>query len=263
MPPAESFKDHFSAQAGAYERYRPGYPPGLFEFLARMAPARDRALDVGTGNGQAAVGLAAHFAEVRATEPSRAQLDRARAHPRVVYALEPAERIGAPAGTYDLVTAAQAAHWFDRERFPAEASRVLKPGGVLAMWTYELFAADAAVDAVVADFYRNVTGPYWPRERRHVEERYRGLPLPFPELPAPAFSLATEWSCDDAVNYLGTWSAVARYRRLRGRDPLALVEPPLRAAWGDGRRWLRWAIHLRLGRKPIAADGTPPGPADP
>jgi len=250
MPPAGSFKDHFSAQAELYERYRPGYPPEIFEFLAGIAPARYRALDLATGNGQAAIGLAGHFAEVRATEPSKAQLERARPHPRVVYAREPAERIMAPPGTYDLVTAAQAAHWFDWERFPAEVTRVLRPGGVLALWTYELFFVDVAVDAVVTDFYRNVTGPYWPRERRHVEEHYASLPFPFPELAAPVFSLSTYWSCDDALSYLGTWSAVQRYRRFRGRDPVALAEPALRAAWGRGQRQLAWPIHLRVGRKP-------------
>ena len=72
------FKDHFSGQAAAYERYRTGYPKELFGFLAAVSPGRGRALDVGSGNGQAALGLANFFEEVVATEPSRAQLDRAR-----------------------------------------------------------------------------------------------------------------------------------------------------------------------------------------
>jgi len=250
MPDPIPFKDHFSRQAQDYERYRPGYPPALFGYLAAAAPARERAVDVGAGNGQSAVGLAAHFAQVLATDPSQAQLGRARPHPRVSYRCEPAERIGVEAGSVDLVVAAQAAHWFDWQRFPPEVLRVLKPGGVVAVWTYELFSVDADVDTLLADFYRNVTGPYWPRERRHVEEGYASLPFPFEEWPAPRFSLQTRWSAEEVLGYLGTWSSVVRYRRLRGRDPVALVAPMLRQAWGSGERVLGWPIHLRVGRKP-------------
>ena len=262
MPDPMPFKDHFSGQAADYERYRPGYPPALFEYLAAAAPARDRAVDVGTGNGQSAVGLATYFAQVLATDPSQAQLERARPYPRVAYRREPAESIGAEPASVDLVVAAQAAHWFDWQRFPPEVLRVLKPRGVVAIWTYELFSVDAEVDTLLADFYRNVTGPYWPRERRHVEEGYASLPFPFGEWPAPRFALQTHWCVDEALGYLGTWSSVARYRRLRGRDPVALVEPLLRQAWGSQERLLCWPIHLRVGRKQVAA-GTDAGERTP
>jgi SAM-dependent methyltransferase len=262
MPDPTPFKDYFSGQAADYERHRPGYPPALFEYLAAAAPDMGRAVDVGTGNGQSAVGLAAYFAQVLATDASRAQLERARPHPRITYRCEPAEHIGAEAASVDLVVAAQAAHWFDWQRFPPEVRRVLKPGGVVAIWTYELFSVDADVDTLLADFYRNVTGPYWPRERRHVEEGYASLPFPFEEWPAPRFSLQTRWRVDEALGYLGTWSSVARYRRMRGRDPLALVAPLLRQAWGLEGRLLRWPIHLRVGRKPVAA-GTVAGERSP
>ena len=245
---AGSFKDHFSRQAAAYERYRPGYPPDLFRYLASIVPARERALDVATGNGQAAVELAAWFGSVRATEPSASQLARARPHPRVEYAREPAERIGSPDACFDLVTAAQAAHWFDWRRFYPEVRRVLRPGGVLAVWTYEKFRAGGDIDRIVDDFYRDVVGPYWPRERSHVEEAYRRLPFPLEEVAAPQFDLVTVWSAEVALSYLGTWSAVQRYRDLRGEDPLRIVAPLLRDTWGGDDRPLSWPIHLRIGR---------------
>lgn len=250
MQLAAGFNDHFSAGAAEYERRRPGYPPGLFEYLAEAAPGRRLAVDVATGNGQAATGLAGLFDEVLATEPSEAQLARARPHPRVHYRREPAERIGLPDGCCDLLTAAQAAHWFDWSLFPQEARRVLVPGGVIAVWTYELFSVEPAIDAIVGDFYRNVTGPYWPRERRYVEERYASLPFPFEEFPVPAFSFELDWTAADAVAYLGTWSAVLRRRSVRGHDPLALVKPLLEDAWGAGVRRVTWPIHLRAGRTP-------------
>lgn len=246
--PGPSFKDHFSAQAADYRRFRPSYPPELFDWLAAIAPARERALDVGTGNGQAALGLALHFAEVIATEPSAAQLALAEPHPRVRYAAGTAERLDLPDSSVDLVTAAQAAHWFDGRRFAAEVRRVLRPGGVVAVWTYETFRAGPPVDALIGQFYRDVVGPYWPPERRHVEERYATLSLPFPDVEAPSFELRSTWDVDTALDYLGTWSSVVRYRRLRGGDPLALLAPLLRAAWGPGTRELRWPIHLRAAR---------------
>lgn len=247
------FKDHFSSGAAEYARRRPGYPRELFEFLAAAAPGRRLAVDVATGNGQAATGLAEFFEDVLATEPSEAQLSRARPHPRVRYRCEPAERIGLPQASCDLLTAAQAAHWFDWTRFPQEARRVLVPGGVVAVWTYELFAVDASVDALVEDFYRNVTGPYWPRERHYVEERYATLPFPFEEFPTPAFSFELDWTAADAVAYVGTWSAVRRGQAVQGSDPLERLAARLEAAWGPGVRRVSWPIHLRAGRTPCGA----------
>lgn len=242
------FKDHFSTQAAEYRRFRPTYPAEIFDWLASVSPVRERALDVGTGNGQAAVGLAAHFAEVIATEPSAAQLALAEPHPRVRYAQGTAEHCGLPDASVDLVTAAQAAHWFDGPRFGAEVRRVLRPGGIVAVWTYETFKAGPPVDALVAQFYRDVVGPYWPPERRHVEERYATLTLPYPDIATPSFELRSAWDAGTALDYLGTWSSVARCRKLRGADPRELLAPLLREAWGPGPRELRWPIHLRAAR---------------
>lgn len=252
MRDGRTFQDHFSAQADEYASCRPGYPAGLFEWLASVAPSRRLALDVGTGNGQAALGLARHFDRVRASDPSARQLAAARPHPRVHYVLERAEALGVPAASADLLTAAQSAHWFDPGLFHAEVRRVLRPGGVVALWTYGRFSAGPQVDAVVDDFYRNVLGPCWPRERRHVEEGYRRLAFPFEPLDAPHLALELRWSLDEALGYLGTWSAVQRYRAARGRDPLALIATPLRAAWGAGRRGLAWPLQLRAGRSVAA-----------
>ena len=127
-----SFKDHFSKQSGAYSRYRPGYPPGLIEWVAAQAPDRRLALDCATGNGQAAIALADHFESVLALDGSLSQLRNAAAAPRVTYVAATAERLPVPDRSVSLVAAAQAAHWFDFGRFHAECRRVLVPGGIVA-----------------------------------------------------------------------------------------------------------------------------------
>jgi SAM-dependent methyltransferase len=248
MSETPGFKDHFSGGSDAYERYRPDYPPTLYAWLASQSPARRQAVDVATGNGQAAIGLAEHFDAVTACDASAAQLAAARPHPRVTFRREPAESLSLPSHSVDLLVAAQAAHWFDWDAFVAEAWRVLRPGGLFAVWCYGLFRATPAIERLVQDFARDVVGPCWPRERRHVDEGYRDLVPPFPPVDAPPFEMQADWDCESALGYLGTWSAVTRHRLRTGRDPLALMTQPLTAAWGPGRRRLSWPLVLRAAR---------------
>ncbi len=245
--------DHFSTIAEGYARYRPTYPPELFAWLAGL-PERPRvAWDVATGNGQAAVALAAHFERVEATDHSAAQIARAVAHPRVAYRVAPAEESGLTDGSVDLVTVAQALHWLDHDRFNREVERVLAPGGAIAAWCYNLLDVDPAVNAVLRRYYAEIAGPYWPAERRLLEDGYRTIPFPFAPLSdgePPEFAMRAAWRLADLVGYLGTWSATDRYRAARGEDPVALVAADLAAAWGDPAvaKEIRWPLSLRVGR---------------
>ncbi|MBL9215179.1 MAG: class I SAM-dependent methyltransferase [Opitutaceae bacterium] len=235
-----SFKDHFSSKAAVYAKARPTYPPALFSALAGLAPGRTLAWDCGAGNGQASLGLAAHFERVVATEPSAAQLAEAAPHPRVTY-LPGAELAPSLApGSVDLVTAAQAAHWFDREKFYGEVRRVLRPGGAVALWTYALCQVTPEIDALVDRFYSEIVGPYWPPERRHTESGYR-------EFAFPALAMEHEWTLDEFVTYLRTWSAVTRYTQALGVDPVTPLQRQLVQAWGSPRRLIRWPLRGRVG----------------
>lgn len=179
-------KDNFSAQASAYARFRPTYPPELIAELVALAPARQAAWDCATGNGQVAYALAEYFEEVLATDISAKQLAQARQHPRIQYQLEPAEKCSAPDQSFDLIVVAQAIHWFDFEGFYAEVRRVLRPGGVLALVGYGVFSTEnAALNAVIDHFYREITGPYWDPERRHIDEEYRTILFPFEQITMP------------------------------------------------------------------------------
>jgi SAM-dependent methyltransferase len=245
-----SFKDHFSGHAIVYAAARPTYPPELFDWLAVQCPQRRLAWDAGCGNGQASVALAAHFDEVFASDPSATQIEAASAHPKVRYSVEPAEQCSLPDACADLVTVAQALHWFDTERFYAEVRRVLVPGGLLAVWTYELSNVSPEVDAVFMRLYHALDA-YWPPERRHVEARYSTLPFPFEPIAAPVFELRCDWTLAQYFAYLRSWSATQRCQLATGRDAVAEIVPDMRAAWGDPEqtRTVRWPMTVIAGRE--------------
>jgi len=245
-----SFKDHFSGHAASYAAHRPGYPSRLFEILADLPQERRLAWDSGTGNGQAAVALADHFERVVATDPSAEQLAHALPHPRVEYSVGRAEESGLADGGVDLVTAAQAFHWYDFDRFFAEVRRVLAPGGAVAVWTYNLARVDPAVDTCIDRLARQIVGPWWPPERRWVDEEYQTIPFPFDEIEIAPLSYEVDWDLDRLTRYIRTWSSFQRYQKETGRDPLDEVRDGLTAAWGDpaGVRTVIWPIFIRAGR---------------
>ena len=244
------FADHFSGVSAAYAAFRPRYPDALFEFLAREAPARDEAWDAGTGSGQAAVGLARHFSHVVATDASNAQIEHATPHSRVTYRVAPAEASGLDGQSVDLVTVAQAVHWFDRERFWNEVRRVSRPRGVIAVWTYALLEIAPDIDAIVRRFYQGIVGPFWPPERRLTEQRYRTIEFPFAEFTAPDFVIEQPMTLDDVAGYVRTWSATRAFVRHHRQDPVDGLVAELAHAWRAPQqtRLVRWPVAMRIGR---------------
>ncbi len=243
------FKDHFSGHAADYRAFRPRYPRELFAFVASLAPGRELAWDCCTGSGQAAVSLGEHFDRVFATDASAEQINNAERHPKVEYAVAPAEKCPLPDASVDLVMVAQALHWFDHDRFYAEVRRVCKPGGVLAATCYYLPSVNAEVDPVLRrweDFIR----PYWTPERVWVDDGYRSIPFPFAELPSPRMELTVPVTLAEFVGYLGTWSATRQYVKQHGSNPLEPFTTEFVAVWGDPStvRTLSWELAMRLGR---------------
>ncbi len=225
-----SFADYFSGVSAAYAAFRPRYPDALFDFLVQAAPARDDAWDAGTGSGQAAVGLARLFTHVIATDASSSQIEHATRDPRIDYRVCPAESCDLDDRSVDLVTAAQALHWFDRPRFWTEVRRVLRRNGVIAVWTYVMLEIAPRIDEIVRHFYHHVVGPYWPPERRITEERYRTIEF--------------------VAGYVRTWSATREFIKQHREDPVERLVTELGPAWGDPHksRLARWPVAMRVGR---------------
>ncbi len=243
------FKDHFSGHASDYARFRPHYPQELFAYLADISPERECVWDCATGNGQAAVALGEFFEHVIATDSSEKQIANGQSHDRVRYRVASAEQSELPQDSLDLITVAQALHWFDREAFFAEAKRVLKPNGVLAVWSYNLFKISPEIDRLVEVFYRETVGPYWDFERRLVETGYRTIAFPFDELSVPDFRMQVEWALDDLLGYLRTWSATKSFITARGLDPVVDLGTELQSVWGEsGIKKITWPLSVRVGR---------------
>jgi SAM-dependent methyltransferase len=246
-----NFKDHFSAHATNYADARPGYPIELFDWLAKQCPRRRLAWDAGCGNGQASVCLAEYFGEVYATDPSKAQIEQAIAHDKVHYAVERAEECSLADTTADLITVAQAYHWFDHLRFCNEARRVLAPDGVIALWSYAESRVSPAIDAITDKLHHDTLGKDWPPERQHVLDHYRDLPFPFRAMPSPPFEMRSEWTLAQYLAYLSSWSASQRHLQRTGQDAVAAIADAMRAAWGDPEqlRTVEWPLLLLVGRR--------------
>lgn len=244
-----TFKDHFSRLAAQYAEFRPKYPGALFDLLARIAPARTKAWDCACGSGQATGDLAERFELIIATDASAQQVAAAKPHPRITYSVAKAESSGIPDALLDLITVAQALHWFDRPAFYTEARRVLKPQGVIAVWTYGIPRLnDGNLDRIMQTFYWETVGPFWTPERRYVEDGYRSIDFPFNEISAPSLSMRESWTMPQFLGYLRSWSSVGRYVDARGEDPVVMVQEQFAPYWGSRTRDVSWPLSLRLGR---------------
>jgi len=246
------FQDHFSHAASEYASFRPVYPRHFIAFVASLPRGRRLAWDCGTGSGQAATLLAEHFDRVVATDAAEKQIARASPHERVEYRVALAHESGLPPASCDLVSVAQALHWFDLDLFYHEVDRVLVPGGALAVWCYGNARVSPAIDVVVDWFYATRVGRFWPRERRLVEEAYSTLPFPYPKIPPPQAQLQATMTRQAFVGYVGTWSAVSEARRIEKSDPLPDLERELDEVWPTAApaREVTWPLALHAGLKP-------------
>lgn len=240
----------FSGLARGYSISRPGYPEELYAWLASLVERHDVAWDTATGSGQAAVGLARHFDRVIATDRSAEQIRHGHAHPRVEYRTAPSEESGIDAGSVDLAGTAAAIHWFDLPRFYEELRRVVRPGGIAAAWTYHIGHVAPPFDALFDAFLRDHVREYFGSGAKLVDDRYAAIELPGEAIEAPAFETSARWTHAQVIDFVRTWSGVAKYIEVTGRDPVPDFADKALEVWGDPHRSLelRWPLYLRVSR---------------
>ena len=241
------FSDHFSGVASDYVAFRPQYPVELFDWLASVCQRHDVAWDCACGSGQASRPLVSYFGMVVGTDASPTQVAAAEAIENIRFVVATSERTPLADGAFDLVTVAQALHWFVGETFFEEVRRVVRPGGVFAAWTYGMpHIVYDAVENVVHNFINVSLEPYWPPEIQMVLNGYDSIDLPFEELESPAFELKVDWPLERFLGFARTWSAVGRYVEERGEDPVLRLAAELEEVWEDEEALLPVSYRLDL-----------------
>lgn len=242
-------KDYFSRQSKEYAAFRPTYPEALYQFIFKHLQKKECAWDCATGNGQVAFYLASHFDSVYATDVSRPQLDHALPANNIFYSVAAAEQTNLPDNRFDLITVAQALHWFSLPEFYSEVRRTGRSGGLIAVWGYGLLSVDAGIDELFMDFYERKTGPYWDDARKHVENHYNNLSFPFPEISCPEFSITAQWTPRQFEGYLTSWSATQKYILRHGSNPVDNLMKSIQPLWKDGTvKQVTFPLFMKLGR---------------
>ena len=236
----------FSNRSDLYAQARPRYPKALYPYIAGLCAEHLRAWDVACGSGQAAVDLAAYFDHVQASDVSEEQIAHAHPHPNVHYSVQAAEATNFPRGHFDLVTVAQALHWFDHPRFWREIKRVLKPNGIFSAWGYAWFSVNPAADRAFAENFLAPIRPYWAEQNKLLWDHYRDVPFPFERIATPPFEMAVEWDFAQLFAYIQTWSAAREYIKENGDEFLVRTYERMLPTWGDPQQKKRIAMDFVL-----------------
>lgn len=239
----------FSQQSDLYARYRPEYPQEMYDFLFRHVHKKEYAWDCATGSGQVAKKLAGKFDKVYATDISEEQLKHAPEIDNVRYKVEPAENTTLPDNKCDLITAAQAIHWFDIPEFYREVRRVASADGILAVIGYGMVRISESVNPHIDRLYDEAFNTYFTKSRELLDSHYRELPFPFEEIPTPAFTYTDSWTIRELEGYFNSWSAIQKIKTDEGRNPADQTIAALGEKLADKQNIpVHFPVFLRLGK---------------
>lgn len=202
----------YRTAARRYTKGRPYFHPKVMarvrDFLGLSGPV-ESALDVGCGSGLSTLALAEIAERVVGVDASAEMLAHAPPHARVSYAVAPAEELPFADGAFDLLTAAQAFHWFDRPRFLPEARRVLRPGGRLVVYDHYFAARMEENEAFRAWFREQYLGKYpVPKRGELVFTEAESAECGFRLLGAEHYDDALRFTPESLIDYLTTHSNI-------------------------------------------------------
>lgn len=242
-------KDYFSSVSNEYQKFRPHYPPELFNFIYSHVKNFEAAWDCGTGNGQAAVELSKKFKEVTASDFSIKQIQHAFIRDNIQYHNLRSEETEFPDSYFDLITAAQSVHWFNFEKYFNEVKRTGKNGSIIAVWGYGLPEIEKEINILILNFYENILKDFWDERRIHVEKKYKSIPFPFNEIPSPEFNMKTKWTFENFCGFIKSWSSVNTYIKLKKEDPTKEFFIKLSGLWEkEENKEINFPIFLRIGK---------------
>lgn len=247
----KSIQDKFSTQASTYKKYRPTYPRGLYEILLNLVETKTACWDCGTGNGQVAVELAKHFDQVYATDISQKQLDQTTPKENITYQIARAEQTAFPDHQFDLITVAQAMHWFDFKAFYQEVKRVGKQDSILSIWGYGLLRIEPQINKLIDHFYHEIIGTYWNEERKHIDRAYASIPFDFEQIPVThELFINTHWMIEQLEGYFNSWSSVQNFKQIHPEiDPVAPTISDIKKYWkAYESKLVRFPIFIKIGR---------------
>ena len=233
-----------------YATYRPQYPEEVTSYLSSIAPETKLAVDVGCGTGQLTQHLSTSFYQVVGIDPSSEQINNAFKANNINYQCSPAEKLELPDNCVDLITVAQAAHWFDLPEFYKEVSRVGKNGAVIALISYGVLRLEGELDKHFQDFYWNKIGRFWSSRRKMVDDGYKTLDFPFEELKHPAININLNWNFSEFIGYISTWSAVRNANESNNTHLFSDFASQTETLWGevDNTNQITWDVNMRVGR---------------
>lgn len=248
-----SFIDLFSDKSDLYAAARPQYPESLYEFLASCTSPRERAWDCGAGNGQSSISLVEYFSEVYATDASEQQIANAIQKKCIFYSVQPAEKTSFADDYFDIVTVAQALHWFNLDQFWSEVTRVLRSGGIFAAWGYDWFLISPEIDDVIKESVLDVIAPYWSPRAHLVWDGYRDVGFPFEPISVPPIPMKVSWNLPELLKYILTWSAAKQCVQQQGKEFLEILDKRLLNVWGQAeeRKEIIMNFHLIAGRNQL------------
>ncbi|GLU55583.1 class I SAM-dependent methyltransferase [Dyadobacter frigoris] len=243
-------KDNFSSHSRQYSVFRPTYPDEAIEFILNLVNNKTNVWDCGTGNGQLAGKLSPFFQHVYATDISENQIMNAVRKDNITYEVVSAENVTFNENFFDLITVAQAIHWFDFDNFYEKVRHTLKPDGIIAVIGYNLMTIDGECDKIIHRLYSDILGDtYWDKERKYLDEQYKTIPFPFQEIQAPSFSQKVKWNLDELIGYLNTWSAVQHFIKKNGTNPVDEVRKDFEKMWGkEKQKEVTFPTLLRIGK---------------
>jgi len=216
--------------AKEYSKFRTDYSDTIFdETLKRLQGKRDLAIDVGAGTGQASFPLTKYFKEVIAYDPSEGLIKQGKesnTYSNLRFEKSSAESIDLPDGSVDLIVSAQAVHWFDLIPFYEETKRILRTGGLLAIWGYAKCSITnhEQADALWVQYFNHVR-PYYESGRDSVDNHYRDILPTYPQVERLEIDMPKVVTVDALLGYAQTSSAYNRWKELHPNDQNSPSDP--------------------------------------